>query len=143
VLAQAEGRVCARGPLLGQSAGQEVTGYEIHMGRTVLGPEAEPFLAVTRRGGQPVSGDDGAVASTGLVWGTYFHGIFDNDRFRAGLLGWLRQRRGLDELSGQGLSSQALLDQELDRLAAESRARLDMKAIYDLLGLPGRREVQG
>ena len=77
------------------------------------------------------------MAATGLVWGTYFHGIFDNDRFRAGLLGWLRQRRGLDELAGQGLSSQALLDQELDRLAAESRAPLDMKAIYALLGLPG------
>ncbi len=111
------------------------------MGRTVLGPEAEPFLKVTRRGDKPVSGHDGAVASTGLVWGTYFHGIFDNDRFRAGLLGWLRQRRGLDELPGQGLPSQALLDQELDRLAAESRACLDMKAIYDLgwKSSPGRR----
>ncbi len=137
VLAQAEGRLCAVGPLLGQSAGQEVAGYEIHMGRTVLGTEAKPFLEVTRRSGQPASGHDGAVAPTGLVWGTYFHGIFDNDRFRAGLLGWLRQRRGLDELAGQGLPSQALLDQELDRLAAESRARLDMKAIYGLLGLTG------
>jgi adenosylcobyric acid synthase len=112
------------------------------MGRTVLGPQAKPLLEVTRRGGQPASGYDGAVASTRLVWGTYFHGIFDNDRFRAGLLGWLRQRRGLEELPGQGLPSQVLLEQELDRLAAESRACLDMKAIYGLLGLPGRREEQ-
>jgi adenosylcobyric acid synthase len=137
VLAQAEGRICAGGPLLGQFAGQEATGYEIHMGRTVLGPEATPFLDVTRRRGQTVAGHDGAVASTGLVWGTYFHGIFDNDRFRAGLLGWLRQRRGLDKLSDQGLPSQTLLDQELDRLAAESRARLNMGAIYGMLDLDG------
>jgi len=135
VLAQAGGRVCAGGALPGQFAGQEVAGYEIHMGRTVLGPEAKPFLEVTRRSGQPASGCDGAVASTGLVWGTYFHGLFDNDRFRAGLLGWLRRRRGLDELAGQGLPTRALLEQELDRLAAESRACLDMKAIYGLLGL--------
>jgi adenosylcobyric acid synthase len=139
VLAQAEGRVCAGGPLFSQAAGQKVTGYEIHMGRTVLGPEAEPFLAVTRRGGQPcpegTHGDDGAMSATGLVWGTYFHGIFDNDRFRDGLLGWLRRRRGLAEPSGQSLSSQALLDQELDRLAAEARLHLDLKAIYGLLGL--------
>jgi adenosylcobyric acid synthase len=143
VLAQARGRLCAAGPLLGQSTGQEVAGYEIHMGRTVLGPEADPFLAVTQRGGQPDSGDDGAVSATGLVWGTYIHGIFDNDHFRAGLLGRLRRRRGLDELAGQGLSSQALLDQELDRLAAEARACLDLKTIYALLGLSGRREEQG
>jgi adenosylcobyric acid synthase len=143
VLAQARGRLCAAGPLLGQSTGQEVAGYEIHMGRTVLGPEADPFLAVTQRGGQPDSGDDGAVSATGLIWGTYIHGIFDNDHFRAGLLGRLRRRRGLDELAGQGLSSQALLDQELDRLAAEARACLDLKTIYALLGLSGRREEQG
>ena len=135
VLAQAEGRVRAGGPLFGQSTGQDVIGYEIHMGRTVLGPEAEPFLDVTRRGDQPASGHDGAVASTGLVWGTYFHGIFDNDRFRAGLLGWLRQRRGLEEVTGPGQSSRLLLDQELDRLAAESRVCLDMKAIYGLMNL--------
>lgn len=137
VLAQAEGRLCAGGPLLGQFAGERVAGYEIHMGRTVLGPEAEPFLKVTRRSGGPASGDDGAVAASGLAWGTYFHGIFDNDRLRAGLLGWLRRRRGLGEPAGPGLSSQALLEQELDRLADECRAGLDMKAIYALLGLPG------
>jgi adenosylcobyric acid synthase len=142
VLAQAEGRVCAGGPLFGQSAGQDVSGYEIHMGRTALGPEAKPFLNVTRRGGQLASGHDGAVSSTGLIWGTYFHGIFDNDSFRGGLLGWLRQRRGLEELPNQGLPSQALLERELDRLAMESRACLDMKAIYGLLGLPERREEQ-
>ncbi len=139
VLAQAEGRICGGGPLPGQLSGQDVTGYEIHMGRTELGPGAQPFLEVTRRRGEAVVGRDGAAAASGLVWGTYFHGIFDNDHFRAGLLGWLRQRRGLEELAGPVQSSQALLEQELDRLAAECRASLDMKAIYQLLGLDGAR----
>lgn len=142
VLAQAEGLVCARGPLFGQFIGQDVGGYEIHMGRTELGPEARPFLSVTRRRGEPATGYDGAVAVSGLVWGTYFHGIFDNDRFRDQLLGWLRQRRGLDQMASPGQSSQTLLEQELDRLAAECRAGLDMEQIYQLLGLPGPREVQ-
>jgi adenosylcobyric acid synthase len=142
VLAQAEGQLCSGGPLLGQFAGEQVTGYEIHMGRTVLGAEAGPFLKVTRRSGRPASGEDGAVAASGLAWGTYFHGIFDNDRFRAGLLNWLRRRRGLGGPAGPGLSSQALLEQELDRLADECRAGLDMKAIYALLELPGGRRGQ-
>jgi adenosylcobyric acid synthase len=138
VLAQAEGRICAGGGLFGltpQDTGLEVSGYEIHMGRTELGAGARPFLEVTRRRGEAASGYDGAVAASELVWGTYFHGLFDNDRFRGRLLNWLRQRRGL-EAQVSGVSSRGLLEQELDRLAAECRAALNMDGIYTLLGLP-------
>lgn len=141
VLAQAEGELLGHGPLLGGLAGSTLTGYEIHMGRTLSGRDVQPFLRVTRRRGKADTGFDGAVDASGLVWGTYFHGIFDNDAFRGHLLGRLRKRRGLAEVPGSGLSHAELLEKELDRLAEQSRARLDMAGIYDLLGLPARRGV--
>jgi adenosylcobyric acid synthase len=63
-------------------------GYEIHMGETDRTPEARPFarLSTVDRGDLL----DGAVSPTGLVFGTYIHGLFDNDRFRHSFLDWAR-----------------------------------------------------
>ena len=124
VLAQAEGGICAAARSGAVAGGaQEVAGYEIHMGRTVLGALAQPFLEVTSRGGEPASGYDGAVAPTGSGLGHLFpRPLRQRPLPGSWLLGWLASGgEGLDELAGQGLSSQALLEQELDRLAAESR----------------------
>ncbi|NPV29450.1 MAG: cobyric acid synthase [Firmicutes bacterium] len=137
VLAQACGEICGGGPLFAELAGLRVTGYEIHMGRTVLGEGARPLLRVLERRGSSEAGFDGAVAASGLVWGTYFHGIFDNDLLRAHLLRWLRRRRGLPERAREREGSR--LERELDRLAEVCRAHLDLEKIYALLGLPGPR----
>lgn len=137
VLAQARGVLLAEGPAFAGITGMELTGYEIHMGRTVLGAAARPLLKVIERKGSDQIGLDGAVSDNGLVWGSYFHGIFDNDAFRGHLLNWLRERKGLQARSCQ-LRQAELLEQELDRLAEISRERLDMNGIYGLLGLPAR-----
>lgn len=139
VLAQAEGKLLGDGLLWEGMAGSAIKGYEIHMGRTVLGRDTRPFLRVTQRRGEADTGFDGAVSPSGLVWGTYFHGIFDNDDFRSHLLGQLRKRRGLEERPGSGLSHAGLLERKLDRLAEICWAGLDMARIYELMGLPGRR----
>ncbi|MDK2881192.1 MAG: adenosylcobyric acid synthase [Clostridia bacterium] len=143
VLAQAKGEICAgEGPFAGLT-GMQVEGYEIHMGRTELGPGARPLLRVWERRGSSAAGWDGAVDRKGLVWGTYYHGFFDNDRLRRGLLEWLRRRRGLQERPQVEVDSRALLEKELDRLADVCRASLDMEKVYGLMGLvppaaPGR-----
>ncbi|MDH7577374.1 MAG: cobyric acid synthase [Bacillota bacterium] len=139
VLAQAEGEICGSGPLFRGVAGLPVAGYEIHMGRTVLGAGARPFLRLLRRQGSGAAGFDGAVADSGLVWGTYFHGLFDNDPLRAHLLRWLRQCRGLAEQPPAGPAGGDRLERELDRLAEQCRTHLNMEKIYALLGLPGPR----
>jgi len=143
ILARARGEVCGGGPLFQEIAGLPVAGYEIHMGRTVLGEGIRPLLRVVEREGGGGGDFDGAVAPSGLVWGTYFHGIFDNDLLRAHLLGWLRRRRGLsqgtlEEKAGGGRGS-TCLERELDRLAGAYRAHLNLEKIYALLGLPGPR----
>jgi adenosylcobyric acid synthase len=69
------------GPIL--SGMDEVTGYEIHMGETEQGKEKEAFSG------------DGAVSPDGLVFGTYLHGLFQNENAVHALLSFLYGRKGL------------------------------------------------
>ncbi|RLC83525.1 MAG: cobyric acid synthase CobQ [Chloroflexi bacterium] len=112
-------------------AGEKVTGYEIHMGRSQLsGDGARPFLRLTRRSGQPVESLDGAVDAAGRVWGTYLHGMFDNTDFRRAWLhslGWSPPDQKVD------LS--AVRQAAYDRLAAAVRSSLDMDRVRWIAGL--------
>ncbi len=105
-------------------SGCSVHGYEIHHGISV------------GEGALVLRFDDGStcgLANGERIWGSYLHGIFDADGFRRWWINRLRQRRGYEELQGQG----AVYDLEpaLDRLADLVRAHLDMDGVYQLLGL--------
>jgi adenosylcobyric acid synthase len=103
-------------------------GYEIHMGRTTgTGPPAFDI------GGEKDPYPDGAVKEG--VWGTYIHGIFDNDAFRRDLINGLRGRKGLPAIEEAPVSYAAEKNAAIDRLAQLLRANLDMDFIYSLAGL--------
>jgi adenosylcobyric acid synthase len=68
------------GPILSEMG--EVTGYEIHMGETMLGSATEAFSG------------EGAATADGLVFGTYMHGLFQNVSAVNALLAYLYARRG-------------------------------------------------
>jgi len=72
-----------------------VKGYEIHMGETI--GSNKPFAIVAKRNGASVNIEDGAVSNDSKIWGTYIHGIFDNDGFRTIFLNNIRVRKGLPE----------------------------------------------
>ncbi|MDO8735809.1 MAG: cobyric acid synthase [Thermoleophilia bacterium] len=118
---QTAGEVVAETPLI--PAGSIVKGYEIHMGRTELGPGVAPLL-------QTAAGADGAVSADGLVIGSYLHGFFDSDEVLSGLLSWFGCPVELPLLE-RGLAR----EHEYDRLARELRASLDMAKIYEIAGL--------
>ncbi len=73
------------------NSGEEIKGYEIHMGRTNLLPPGEPFLVIEEEKLRPC----GSINSKGNVWGCYLHGIFDNDNFRTNLLNNIARAKGL------------------------------------------------
>ncbi|MDD3813494.1 MAG: cobyric acid synthase [Desulfocapsaceae bacterium] len=106
-------------------SGQPVYGYEIHHGRSQT--DLAPTLAFTDGTGC------GAADASGRIWGSYLHGIFDSDPFRRWFINRLRQRKGLSPLSG--IPAPYDLEPAFDRLAATVRASVDMKRIYQLLGL--------
>lgn len=113
---------------LADLAGQTVSGYEIHMGRS-SGPDAHPWLDIVERSSGAVAVQDGAISSTGRVWGCYLHGLFENDAFRQA---WLRSLGWqCDALA----SFQARLDASFDHLADELEKSLDMDRLDAIVGL--------
>ncbi|GBE36031.1 cobyric acid synthase [bacterium BMS3Bbin07] len=83
-----------------------------------------------RRAGESRAIPDGA--SNGDVWGTYIHGIFDNDPFRRSLINGLRIRKGFEPLETV-IDYSALRDKALDRWADLLRENLDMEFIKRLV----------
>jgi adenosylcobyric acid synthase len=141
VTTQVEGEVIGTGAFLASLQGERVKGYEIHLGRTELGFRAVPAFKIVFRSGEKVDFLDGAVSSNGLTWGTYIHGIFDNDIFRRHILDVLRVKKGLSPLTinpkGKKPTFFDKLEQDLDKLAAVVRGSLNMQKIYALINLPG------
>jgi adenosylcobyric acid synthase len=98
-------------------SGRAFTGYEIHIGRTD-GPDcARPFATVA---GMP----EGAVSADGRIAGSYLHGMFRDDAFRAGLLA------GFGAASGIAYATQ--VEQVLDALADHMEAHLDVPGLLAL-----------
>jgi adenosylcobyric acid synthase len=128
---RAEAQVTANAAgLFAGADSQECSGYEIHMGRTVLADGALPLLNITRRGAQPASDTDGATTADGRVAGTYLHGLFDNDNLRHTLLANLAARKGIATTT-----TPARFDREAqyNRLAAAVREHLDMDHLYRIV----------
>jgi adenosylcobyric acid synthase len=111
----------------------EITGYEIHMGETVLLNGAAPFLKIIERSNREVCMDDGAVSSDGNVIGTYLHGIFENDEFRLGLINRLRESKGLAPILAEELST-VDKERQYDKLADWFRGHIDMDLIFEKIG---------
>ncbi|MER8409638.1 cobyric acid synthase [Mesorhizobium sp. M0185] len=93
-------------------------GYEIHLGRTT-GPD-------TLRPSAVINGiDDGAISADGKVLGTYMHGLFSADAFRAKFLESLG-------VKGGGIDYRAEVEGALDEIAAELETHLDCDTIFGL-----------
>jgi len=118
---------------MAQLAGEEIEGYEIHMGRTHT---LAPWLTITARNGQPAHLADGAVAAGGRIWGCYLHGVFANDVLRQAWLNALsasRYRRARP--LSTGISTAAIVEQSLNRWADIVSECLDMERIEAFVDL--------
>ncbi|MDK2820520.1 MAG: adenosylcobyric acid synthase [Clostridia bacterium] len=135
---QVEGEVTGTGPFLETIQGLKVKGYEIHMGDSYV--RGKSVFKITRRGGESVNINDGALSSDGLIWGTYIHGILDNDLFRQHVLSILRKRRGLDA-NINGLNFEAYQEQCFNSLAEQVARHLDLSRLAEIMGL--ERPLEG
>jgi adenosylcobyric acid synthase len=106
-------------------------GYEIHMGETHYERGAEPFSDILREG-EELATLDGAVASEGRVWGSYLHGLFDDDAFRHSFVDGARRARGLAAARNHACVA-AEREARIDRWAGHIRRSLDMNLIRRLV----------
>jgi L-threonine-O-3-phosphate decarboxylase len=150
----AEEKTLTRTRAMHGPSGTEVFGYEIHHGVTErIGAQTRgrgdaetrrKEEGEKRRGGETAEAlqdmfvcSDGRSAGIGTgdgrVWGTYLHGVFDADEFRRWFIDRLRVRRGLAAIGK--VCARYDIEPAIDRLADAVRASLDMKKIYELMGL--------
>ena len=118
----------------------ELKGYEIHMGLTGFQEERHMF-EIIERDGSPISVPDGFISEDGRVWGTYIHGIFDNDGFREEFIRRIKLAKGLpvaarsESETDTSFNFQEFKEREYDRLATLVRRNTDMETFYRIAGL--------
>ncbi len=110
-------KVNACGPILAPIDGEEIKGYEIHMGVT--------------DSKRSVFGDDGAIDEEGLVIGTYLHGLFDNRSIRDSLMQYLYRKKGIEYVPEEVMAE----NDAYEELANVVEQNLDMKKIYEIVGI--------
>jgi len=126
---QVRAQVAGSFGLLEGTAGQELVGYEIHMGKTEGSNDKSAFHIIETPQSK-VDYFDGRLNDQGTVLGTYMHGLFHNPTFRKTLLNRLRRRYGLPEKWGHPVAEK---EEQYDRLAELVRNNLDLPAIYRIL----------
>ena len=107
-------------PVRGTTAdGAPFSGYEMHLGVTEGPDRARPFARLAD------GSCEGATSADGRVLGTYVHGLFTDDRQRAG---WLaRFCAGVPTVDYE-----ASIEQTLDALAAHLAAHLNLDTLLAL-----------
>jgi adenosylcobyric acid synthase len=100
-------------------SGEQITGYEIHLGNTTGQDCATPFA-------QSKDGIDGAV--NGRVAGTYLHGCFAADGFRQAFL------KSLGHQSSD-LAYEALVETTLDELAQHLARHINVDMLLKLVDI--------
>ena len=98
--------------LLSVLNGKRYAGYEIHMGRSKA---------------------RGALISAGNVYGSYVHGIFDEQEVTDTILKALCEKKGASFKALGNFDWKAHKERQYDLLADAVRAGLDMKLIYRIL----------
>ncbi|MEJ6389258.1 cobyric acid synthase [Gymnodinialimonas ulvae] len=92
-----------------------VRGYEIHIGETDGPDRARPFARIDGT-------TEGAQSSNGLITGSYLHGLFRDDAFRAA---WLARFNATSTTQYD-----QSVEQTLDVLASHLRHHLDTRALF-------------
>ena len=111
-------------------------GYEIHQGETRLLEGTQPLLEIVQRAGHAVCVLDGAISPDSRAWGTYLHGLFDNDDFRLAFVNHLREAKGLRPVDVSSSFQFGYEKQrQYDRLAELVREHLDIRSVYEIMEL--------
>lgn len=121
---QIQGHICSLHADFENLSGIAVQGYEIHMGETR--GSAKPFITLE------TGESDGYCNATQTVFGTYLHGIFDNQKFTEQFLNILIQKKNNQQKIIVS-DFKAYKETQYEKLADLLRTHLDMQKIYQIL----------
>lgn len=108
-----------------------LSGYEIHMGITRPAEAAACHPSIYLEDGRM----DGMERGDGLVFGSYLHGLFDNEALTSALTARLAEKKGicLDMPEAPGETVKEYKERQYDKLADLVRNSLDMEQIYRIM----------
>ena len=109
---QTKGEFSGIGGIFSSLNGLSYRGYEIHMGQS---ENAAP------------------ITQNGNVYGSYIHGIFDENGIAEAIVRALCERRGIDFDMKAVFDAHAYRESQYDLLAKTTREALDMELIYRIL----------
>ncbi|MCH5212379.1 MAG: cobyric acid synthase [Oscillospiraceae bacterium] len=93
--------------------GADVAGYEIHMGKT--------------------HEDGSLVINKANVYGSYIHGIFDNEAVTKAIISALMEKKGINPSGLKTFSMREYKEKQYDILADAVRNALDMDMVYKII----------
>ncbi len=103
-------------------------GYEIHMGQNNYYDEELVFKNIED------NSFDGLISNDGKIFGTYIHGIFDNDSFRRTFLNFVRTTKGLEILSIESsINYKKFKEQGFNKLAKIIKENIDMDLLFKII----------
>lgn len=116
---------------------EKLKGYEIHMGQST--GDIGLFKICRSNSLNSLSGLnrlnyllDGSKNNN--CWGTYIHGIFENDSFRRGIINSLREQKGLSPVDS-AIKYSEMKEKAIDALADIVKENMDMDFINKVIGL--------
>ncbi|MDG5471138.1 cobyric acid synthase [Jeotgalibacillus sp. ET6] len=104
-----------------------VSGYEIHLGKTLMDPSFSSRALIVFENGEK----DGIWAPEHRVIGTYLHDIFREKEARNYLLNEIRVSKGLNSSMGEDPKEDVY-----DDLVEKLKPHLDWEKIREIMGLP-------
>jgi cobyric acid synthase CobQ/L-threonine-O-3-phosphate decarboxylase len=117
--------------------GTPFRGYEIHAGRTAEPTGPHRPLRIRERRGAACDERVGAASDTGetYAFGSYVHGLFDDEPLTRQLVRWLCTRKGADP---EDLEREEIRDPDADfeRLADLLESHLDLQRIEEWIHAP-------
>lgn len=123
--------------ILKELSGEEIEGYEIHLGVSSLHEELASMTSITNQ----IDGEtkpDGAYCNN--VYGTYIHGIFDKNNTAERLIHCLAKEKKVDIGEMTTMDYVQYKETQYDDLADTLRKHLDMPKIYEILNASSHNE---
>ena len=130
IMTRVEGKFLNISGDLKELSGKYFCGYEIHMGKTQI--KEENYICEIVQNNNTIQKDGTANQN---CYGTYVHGIFDEEETAKALLKALCDKKGIEseKLLQNTVNWQQYKQKQYDILAKTIRNSLNMKAFYNIL----------
>ncbi|AEE91650.1 Cobyric acid synthase [Tepidanaerobacter acetatoxydans Re1] len=116
-------------------SGSEIEGYRIYSGNIIQQGKEINFIKTYNCSDNSL---DGLISATGRTLGTFIHGIFDNHDFTMRFVNFLKNIKHDESVitnNAKSFDFNKFKEAEYDRWADIIRANIDIKKLYEIIGI--------